>query len=541
MSSCGGPVARPIGAPPPPPRVVAGALDANALLDEPSGRAVKHGASALSVVASGAVVEGERSGAFVELAPDSCLLAYARGSATVEDVDVVVISDEGAALAVDERPDPRPTLILCPPHPPRVFVTLHVVAGEGLVALGAHAVPRERAAEVAQSLGARGPLTDANARRAEAWPGLDERVRAHRAAIGGKWEEVRKVAVPLDARAPTVAPLPIEQDHCLDVLVVPDDDVIAPLDVEARDGDGRVLARAKEGGRERTLTLCAPFAVTGTLVIRPRIGAGVAAVILGRARADVAKELATGVEALWAASTAPLEQARASRATALGKAGYAAPTASVTGNASVGRRAMVPLDLPGPCARLDVVGGAPVALVEARAWDDAGALAGSGDGAQGAALFVCGKKRVNVEVEAKGRPGPFAIDARKEPWDSPAFASAPLAASRMLGRYVDAPPFVMRGSAGAARAVTVDAARRAIWDETIPAGQCALFSVGVEGEGAGVDLRIVDPPTNDELDRSHGDASALATACAQGTPRRVRVELSAAAGKLTAIAGTRFR
>jgi hypothetical protein len=52
---------------------------------------------------------------------------------------------------------------------------------------------------------------------------------------------------------------------------------------------------------------------------------------------------------------------------------------------------------------------------------------------------------------------------------------------------------------------------------------------------------VIDPPTGEELDRSHGDASALVTACAQGTPRRVRLELAAGAGTLSAVAGTRLR
>lgn len=540
IAACGGPVPRPPGAAPPPPRVSRGELDPTRLLAEPAARAVKLGASSLSVVVAGVVVEGERSGAFVEVAADTCLLAYARAAATVQDVDVAAISDDGNTLAADERPDAHPTLILCPPHPPRVFVALHVVSGEGLVALGAQAVSREKAAAVARAFGARGWLTGAAARSAEAWPGLDDRVRVHRAALGGSWEEIRKVAVPLDAQVPAVVPLQIEPDSCLDVLVVPDEDV-ANLDVEARDGEGRVLARASEEGRARTVTLCSPLPVSGTLAVRPHAGAGLAAVVFGRARSGVAKELTGPFEVVWTAANVGLEAARAARAARLGKAGYAAASASITASATVGHRALVSLDVPATCARLDVVGGAPLALVRARAWDERAALVGQGEGSQGATLFACGKKRVTVQVEATGRGGPFAVEVRREPWASPVFATAPLAASRMLGRFNDAPPWVAPGVAASVRAWTVDPAHRAEWDETVPPGRCALVAAGSEGQGAGIELRVFASPGGDELDRSHGETSALVTACAGDAPRTVRVELAAVAGKLAVVVGTRFK
>lgn len=539
LAACRGPSPRPPGAPPP-PHVSRGELDATLLLAEPAARAARLGASPLVVVAAGAVVEGERSGAFVEVAADTCLLAYARGAATVEDVDVAAISDDGNALAADERPDAHPTLILCPPHPARVFVALHVVSGEGLVAVGAQAVAREKAVEVARALGARQSLTGAAARSAEAWPGLDDRVRVRRVAMGGKWEEIRKVALPLDARVPAVTSLPIEPDSCLDVLVVPDEDV-AGLDVEALDGEGRMLARAREEGPVRTLTLCSTLAVSGTLVVRPHVGAGLAAVVLGRSRQGAAKELSLPFEVVWTAATLALDAARAARAIRLGKAGYAAPSASATGSAIVGRRTLVSLDVPPTCARIDVIGGAPLALVRARAWDDHAGLAGDGEGRQGATLFECGKKRVTVEVEANGRGGPFAVDVRREPWASPAFAPAPLAASRMLGRFTDTLPWVAPGVVASARSWTVDPAHRVEWDETIPAGRCALVAAGVEGAGAGIELRVFAPPGANEVDRAHGETSALVTACAEDLPRTVRIELGAVAGKLDVVVGTRLK
>src|SRR4029079_16802662 len=115
--------------------------------------------------------------------------------------------------------------------------------------------------------------------------------------------------------------------------------------------------------------------------------------------------------------------------------GYAAPTVTQTGQLQLGRRATVPVDLaPGPCAPVDVIAGAPLALVEAAVWDDSGSLLASGDGADGAVLFACGKGKARVDLGTRGRPGPFAVLVRREKWKDPSFAAHPLAASRMLAR-----------------------------------------------------------------------------------------------------------
>ena len=127
------------------------------------------GAGAPALVASGEVVENEWLGGFVDVPRADCLLAYARGSASIEDVDVAIYSDEGTQLAVDEGRDVHPTVLLCPPHPDRVYVAGHVAEGEGVVAVGAQIVPKEQATVVGRSLGARGALAD-GPRPADAWP-----------------------------------------------------------------------------------------------------------------------------------------------------------------------------------------------------------------------------------------------------------------------------------------------------------------------------------------------------------------------------------
>ncbi len=539
LVGCGGRASTPPtslpGGPPDAPRVVAGPLEARPLLGDLPQRATHSGAGTVAIVASGPMSEGERMGAFVEIPKDTCLLAYARSSASLEDIDLAAFGEEGNPVAVDEGPDPRPTLLVCPSRADRVYVAAHAAAGEGLCVIAAQLVPRDRADAVGRAVNAHGSAP----KSPESWPGLDEQVRAHRSAIGGTWEEQRRVAVAVDARAPSSVPLTIDEGGCVDALVIPDDDV-AVLDVDAFDGEGRIVARAKDTAQSRSVTICSQMPVSGSLQIRPHVGRGLVAVVQGKAKGDGARELSTRPEVAWVASGQPLETARASRERALAKAGYAAAVASQTGQLQLGRRATLPVTLPSPCARIDIVAGAPLALVEASAWDDSGSLLGSGDGADGAVLFACGKSKARIDIGTRGRPGPFALLVRPEPWKDPSLTAHPLAASRMLSRASGIGGTAPDGKAGAIRHAVLEASRRFTHDANVAAHQCLQVALGVEGEGTGLEVRLFDAVTGEELDRSHGQLSASVRACAGDATRSIRVEARASAGKLDAILGERI-
>lgn len=518
----------PHAAPPGAPRVIDGVLEARPLLGDLPARASKLGAGPLAIVASGAMTEGERLGAFVEVPKDSCLLAYGRASASLEDIDLAAFAEEGNPVAVDEGPDPRPTILLCPPHPDRVYVAAHAAAGEGMCVIGAQLVPRDRALEIGRAVGAHG----GTAKSAEAWPGLEDQVRAHRGAIGGTWDEQRRVAVPVDSRAVSAVAFAVDEGGCTDALVVPDGDV-SVVDVEVLDADARLVARAKETGAVRSVTVCSPMAIAGTLQVRPHVGRGVVAVVVAKAKPAAARELHTRPDVAWAAPSAPIEQTRAARNAALAKAGYAAPTATHNGQLQLGRRVTIPVDLPGgACTRVDVVAGAPLALVDAAIWDDSGALLASGDGIDGATLFACGKGKARVDLATRGRPGPYSVLVRPERWKEPAFAAHPLAAGRMLARS--------EGAQSNVRHAVIDGAHQYVHDATIPAGQCLRAVAGAEGEGTGLGLEVIDVTDGEVLDRSHGQHVAAVQACAASATRTVRVEARASAGKLDAVIGERL-
>lgn len=526
----------------PAPRVSAGALDPRALLAELPTRASRLGAGAPAMISSSEAIENDWLGGFVDVPREDCLLGYARASSSIDDVDVAVYSEDGTQLAVDEGRDPHPTVMLCAPHPDRVYVAAHVVEGEGFVVVGAQLVPKERATIVARALGARGAIGE-GPRPAEAWPGLDDAVREHRASLGGKWDEFKRVALSVDARVPTYVSLPIEADQCVDAVIVPDSDV-ALLDVEAFDGEGRVTARAREGTGQRTLTVCSPMSMSqGTLSVRPHVGRGLAAVVLARARGDVARDLAARPDIAWTAGSQPLESARTARNALLAKAGYEPPVATSSGTLVLGRRISVPLELKalgGGCARVDVVAGAPLALVEARVWDDSGSMLASAEASASVALFACARGAARLELETRGRPGPFAVTLRPERWKDPVFAAHPLAASRMLARAAAGPDMLLDGREAPARDVSLDATKVTGWTETISAGRCVRVTVGAQGEGAGVELRAFDPADGADLDRSEAAHAATVRACApQSAARDVRFEIRLSSGHLDAVVGER--
>jgi hypothetical protein len=287
--------------------------------------------------------------------------------------------------------------------------------------------------------------------------------------------------------------------------------------------------------------MCSPVAIGGSLAVRPHSGRGLAAVVLARAHGEVARDLTTQPEIAWVAATQPLAAARQAHDTLLAKSGYGVPTSTTTGQLVLGRRLTVPLDLKslgGACARIDVVAGAPLGLVGARVWDDAGALLGAEEASSSMTLFACASSPVRLELETRGRPGPFAVQVRAERWRDPAFAGHPLATSRMMSRAATGPDRLLEGKQSPARAVTLDAAHSLAWTELVAAGKCARVTVGVEGEGAGVDLRAFDASDDSDLDRGEAAFSASVRVCAGAdTGRSVRFEARASAGKVDAVIG----
>jgi hypothetical protein len=521
------------------PRVIEAPLEARPLLLDVPSRAMLSGAGPLAIVASGAVVEGERVGAFVEVPAEACLLAYARASASLEDIDIAVFTEEGIPIALDESPDPKPTVLVCPPHPDRLYVALHASTGEGLAVIAAHLVPQAAADAVSNTVGAKGTVK----RAAEAWPGLDALVRTHRAQLGGSWREMRRIAVPGDPRVPSAVSLSIGDGECVDALIVPDEEVSA-VEAELVDASGRMLARAKDPSHVRTLTVCTKSAVTGALQIRPHAGRGPIAIVLSRALEAEARELSARPEMVWISANRSLNDAETQRNQELKARGYATSSLLREGSLAQGQRRSVPLELPrvghGACARIDVLAGEPLAAVEANLWSPSGDLRAANTDTDGAVLFGCGGGSMRLDLGTRGRAGPFRVLVRPEPWTDASFSRFPLAASRMLERLALGPSHLFEGEAKRVRYAKIVADRRDTFETKLEPGACLVVGLGVEGQGTGLELRVFDATSNDELDRAHGHRAAFVRACAGPEGRVLRIETRATSGVLDGVFGERL-
>lgn len=527
--------------PPLAPLVVSGDFDAWHVLGDVPGHALRLGAGTPSLVGVGLTVENDWIGGFTEVSPDDCLLVYARGGPSVTDVDVAIYSDDGAVLAADEGRDVHPTVVLCAPHPARLYVAGHVAEGEGLVAVAAQLVPRERAGIVARALGALGTL-DQGSLPPDVGPGLDDAVRRHYLELGSAWQEVRRLPLTVDSRVTAYFAVPIEASHCVDVFVAPAED-IGPLEVELLDSDGRTLARSRDGSGPRSLTVCAATASTGTLAIRPHVGHGLAAIVVAHAGAEVYRDISARPDVAWVIPRQSLQVAKRALESALETDGYPAPLATSSGVLTLGARVQIPVDLRAPdgaCLRLDVTGGEPLGLIDARLWSDGGLLLASDEAASSTVLFGCARGIARLELEAREHGGPFWMTVRPERWRDAAFERLPLAASRMLARSGLGQQKVFQGQERSVRTIPLDAASVVAWSETLPAGRCARLAAGIQGEGAGLEIRAFDE-TDEELDRAEASGAATVRACAPpGLGRAVRFEIRASAGNVKAIVGERL-
>jgi hypothetical protein len=222
--------------------------------------------------------------------------------------------------------------------------------------------------------------------------------------------------------------------------------------------------------------------------------------------------------------------------------GYGAPVVSASGSLVIGRRVTMPLQLTGPagaCSRIDVVAGAPLAMFDASLWDDRGNLVASDEGPSSLTLFACVRGPLRLEIEARGRGGPFSIAARPELWKDAALALHPLAASRMLARAAEGPEMIFPHKKLSVREQTLDAERLAFWLESIDEGQCARVTVGAQGDGSGIELRAFDGADGAEIDRCEAPHAASIRACAKpNSGRTVRFEVRASAGRMDGVVGT---
>lgn len=495
LVGCGGAAAAPPAARPPAKpfvHVVAEPERGRELLAPVTARARAAGAGEVTLLGASIGTEGDRVGAFVEAPSDGCVLAIAEGSATVQDIDLFAFSDDGAMLASDEASSPSAAVLVCPPHPGRLYVAARIMSGTGLVALGSAAVAPKQAITAARAVGARGQGDDSG--KLDSWPGLEAKLRERRAALGGRWEDLRRLVAPLDPRAPTRVSVPLEAGRCVDAFIVPSEEV-ASVDVVLESREGRIVGRGTAYGRDRGVVVCSDSDETITVAMRPRVAQGAAAVVIGRSPRGAEVEIARVVRVERLAQPLELDEARGSLAKSLADA-WPAPAVVARGQAIVGSRSSHPVKLEKGCTRLDVVAGRPLGTVTAALWDDAtGELLAETVGGSGAALHACGPARAaRIDVEARSRPGPYAVEARRDRAAPPALVAHPVAAARLLDR-------VLASSADPRGAAVAEASQVASLDESrvtrlplnVERGACYDLVASLDGGAAsGLELRVDD-------------------------------------------------
>ncbi len=520
------------------PRILPDRLDGRPWLTPVASAATAVGAGPLQVLGADIASEGDRLGAFVAIPEGECLLAFSRASATVVDVDLFAYDDDGAAFAADESPEPEAAILICPPHPRRLYVVARVMAGSGVMSVGIQSVPKAAADAVARATSARGrPGEDSG--RLDAWPGLEGKIRAHRAAIGAHWDDIRRVAVPLNPRAPTRISTTIDQGRCVDVLVCPSDEV-ASVELVAEDDQGRIVGRGREHGKDRSMVLCAAAATAITIAVRPRGSQGLAAITIGRSAVGALPEIEGNVRVVHASRSLDLDAAKKALERELGGKAYAAPKSIGGGTALTGARASIALDLPQGCARVDVVAGKPLVDVSAELWDDKGALQAEARGGAMIPLFACGKGGpARVDIEALEAPGPFAVELRRDKAAPAVLIAHPLAAARLLGRMSAGGDPADASDAERAQVITLEPGLLKVFPLQIPRSSCVEVIAALDGGGSGLDLRLVDRGSGDSsLTRSRNVVADRI--CAGKDPSSGAYELRISTGKAEALVLSRI-
>lgn len=513
------------------------ALSGESLLLGDARRAREAGALELQMIAVDAGAAGDRISGFLRVPGDRCTLLLARGSAEVDDIDLFAFSDDGTSLGSDERPNKSPTLLVCPPHPERIYVSARVSSGSGLVALGAQSVAKADATKLGVLFGIGG----AAAGRPEVTPRLEQALAEHRRGIGGRWQDIRRNALPVEPGTPSLVSFVVEPERCVDAWVAPSEEV-SHLDVALLDSDGRTLGRALAHGRTRFLLVCAQEKRAFTLEVRPQAGRGQVMVVLAQSRDGGRSELDARMPVIESTPSVSVGEASTALAARLDGGGYEAAKTLATGSLPVAERTSIALQLRPGCTRIDALGGRPLSGMEAWLWSDDEALLAH-DGSSGhTTLFTCGAGgAARIDLEALARPGPFSVEQRRLRQTPELLNSHPLAAGRLLTRVLARGTTQRFDQLGLPKVIDLSEAKRATFELEVPLTRCVdvVLALGVAASGA--EVRIVDLDTGLEVERGYGRHAAAARVCAfGGKPKlRVRVELRTTSGTTQALVLTR--
>lgn len=510
------------------------------LMGEDLRAAQQLGAAAPALALTGTGIAGDSLGGFVDIPEGRCGLVLGRGTRGVQDVDVFVFDDSGTVVASDEAPTKDATLILCPARASRVFASTRLAAGFGLFGLTLQAIAPERAVRLGQRFGVSPGRPSEVSELASAWPGLDERLAEHRRRLGGRWETLRKVALPLDPRAYVSVSARVDANTCMDLYVTPSDEV-AHLELEVLDASGRWIGSGEARGLDRNLMVCSSEAREIAIRSRPHAGRGLAALVVstsasaevngGTARYDIRPEGELGAR-------------RKAHDARLARLGYGRSTLLREGELSTERRISIPVTLAPGCSRLDVLTAAPLRSLRAWLWDERGQLMADDVGGVDATLFACGPgTNARLDLDTASRGGAYAIEVRRAA-DAPGAARQSALAMGRLLRLLDArgrtPSFRRLPEVQVARVSNTQLARVSL---LIPAGRCLELSAALDRGVSGLEVRLLDVtspadeagPGGTELGYGAHVATARMCAVKPARERHLIAELRANVGEGAAL------
>lgn len=508
--------------------------------------ASKIGASEPRLGLAGTGIPGDSLGGVVDLAANDCALILARGTPGIQDVDVFAFAEDGTVLGSDESPAQDANLLLCPPHPARAFVSGRVAAGFGIFGVTAQMLPKQRAIAIGERFG----IDESRPTRAREldsnWPGLDERLAEHRRRLGGEWESLRKVALPLDPRIYVSVSAVVDADRCVDVLVSPSDE-IAHVELEILEASGRWIGSGQARGADRHLMVCSSEQRELLIRCRPHAGRGLAALVVSRSGAGAPAALDSHSARFDLRPPGDLATIREQHAERLGSDGYGPVRLLQRGELEPERRISLPLTLAHGCSRVDVLTAAPIRALRAWLWDSSGQLLSQAMRGLNATLFTCGdaiSARLDLETAARG--GAFAVELRHSP-------ALPKLANRhrlALGRLLTLMnararlSFTQLPSIGVTSVAADELARFSL---TVPAGRCIEVSAALDRGASGLELRLFEESASLTGEVSVADgalaygayaASAQLCAVKPARSRTLTAELRANVGRGAALWAT---
>jgi len=502
------------------------------------------GASEPQFGSTGAGVPGDSLGGLVDLPVDACALILARGAANVQDLDVFAFADDGNVLASDESSAKDASVLLCPPHPGRVFVSGRMAAGFGLFGVSVQTLPVELASVFEQRFHTT-PNTASEVGELDSdWPGLEERLTLHRRRLPGAWESLRKLALPLDPRAYASVSVTVEADRCIDLLMTPSDEV-AQLDLEIMESNGRWIGSAEPQGSDRTLMVCSPDTRELTVRCRPHAGRGFGALVISRSESGAARQAMQHAARFDLRPAGPLSELRQAHAERLERMGYGPARVLHEGELPGERRISLDLELARGCSRVDVITAAPVASIAAWLWDSGGNLIGEDARGSTATLFACGPEtRGRLDLETLARGGTFSVEVRHEPAFPAAAGQYRLAMNRLLGLLDRRGLLHSLASVPDVQLSRVSATELARFTLPLEAGHCLELAAALDRGTSGLEVRLfedgVTPPgavSFDDAGLGYGAHAASAHICAvkPARDRIISAELRANVGQGVAL------